>query len=395
MFRLPDLPPRGRAPIEAGTVARRLNAAIAPASRNPLKPLLGAIDEVTAVTPQVIDIELRSPRPNLLQLFAQPALAMGGGRLGPFAILAARGGSMTLRALPDLDADPDGERGRIPDVRLRGEPAGRAVARFAAGRSALVLGGSFADLPVARAATLPRDALHLDPVRGLFGLVFTDEAAGFTADADNRRALAMAVDRERIAQLFAVPGWTASPAIVAPATPEVATPALPAWATMPLDQRRGVAAQIVARQSRAPTLRVAMPAGPGVRALFALIADDWRRIGVTVIAVGPAAPADLRLLDAVAPADVASFYLRAFACDQHVPCTTVSDQVLIAARYAPTLAERAVLLTQADALITQNTPFIAIGPPIRWSLVATGLDLYRDSPRGLHPLNELRSPLKR
>jgi len=129
--------------------------------------------------------------------------------------------------------------------------------------------------------------------------------------------------------------------------------------------------------------------------LFALIADDWRRIGVRAIAVAPGDPADLRLVDAVAPADVASFYLRAFACDQHVPCTAVSDQVLIAARFAPTLAERAVLLTQADALITQNTPFIALGAPIRWSLVAADLDLYRDSPRGIHPLNELRSPLKR
>jgi oligopeptide transport system substrate-binding protein len=396
LFRLPDLPPPGRTPIEAAAVARRLRAAIAPASRNPLKPLLGAIDEVTAVTPQVIDVELRSPRPNLLQLFAQPALAMGGGGLGPFAIRAMRAGVASLRALPDPDADPDdGDAARVPDIRLRGEAVARAVARFVAGRSALVLGGGFADLPIARAAALSRDALHLDPVKGLFGLAFVDTPTGFAADADNRRALAMAIDRARLAQLIGVPGWTPSPALVAPATPEVATPALPAWAAMPLEQRRGVAAQIVARHGGTPALRVAMPPGPGARALFALIADDWRRIGVAAVAVGAADPADLRLVDLVAPADVASFYLRAFACDQHVPCTAVSDQVLIAARYAPTLAERAVLLTQADALITQNTPFIAFGPPIRWSLVAARLDLYRDSPRGFHPLNELRAPLKR
>ena len=396
LFRLPDLPPPGRAPIEAGAVARRLRAAIAPDSRNPLKPLLGAIDEVTAVTPQVIDVELRSPRPNMLQLFAQAALAMGGGRLGPFTILATRDGTATLRALPNPDADPDdGDAMRAADVRLRGEPASRAVARFVAGRSALALGGSFADLPIARAAALPSGALRFDPVKGLFGFAFVDTGTGFTADADGRRALAMAIDRDRIAQLFGVPNWTPSPAIVAPGTPEVAAPAMPAWAAMPLDARRGVAAQIVARQSSTPTVRVAMPPGPAAWMLFALIADDWRRIGVRAIAVAPGDPADLRLVDAVAPADVASFYLRAFACDQHVPCTAVSDQMLIAARFAPTLAERAVLLTQADALITQNTPFIALGPPIRWSLVAADLDLYRDSPRGIHPLNELRSPLKR
>ncbi len=395
LFRLPDLPQPGMMPIGAEAVARRLRAAIAPDSRNPLKPLLGAIDEVTAVTPQVIDVEMKAPRPNMLQLFAQPALAMGGGRLGPFAIVARHGDTTTLRALPDPDADPDEGAARVPDIRLHGEAAGRAVARFAAGRSVLLLGGRFTDLPIARAAALPRDALHFDPVRGLFGLAFVDNGPGFAADVDVRRALAMAIDRDRIAQLLGVPGWAPSPAIVAPATPEIATPAMPAWASMPLAQRRDVAAGIVARRSGVPTLRVALPPGPGGRALFALIADDWRRIGVQAVAVEPADATDLRLVDTVAPADVASFYLRAFACDQHVPCTAVSDQVLIAARYAPTLAERSVLLAQADALITQTAPFIAFGPPIRWSLVAPDLDLYRDSPRGLHPLNELRSPLKR
>jgi peptide/nickel transport system substrate-binding protein len=395
LFRLPDLPPPGRAAIDAGAVVRRLRAAIGPASRNPIKPLLGAIDEVTAVTPQVIDVELRAPRPNMLQLFAQPALAMGGGRLGPFAVVASRGDAVTIRALPDPDADPDDGAARAPDIRLRGEPAGRAVARFAAGRSRLVLGGSFADLPIARAAMLPRDALHLDPVKGLFGLAFADTATGFAANADNRRALAMAIDRDRIAQALNVPGWAPTPAIVAPGTPEIATPAMPSWAAMPLDARRDAAARIIAAQPSVPTLRVAMPGGPGARLLFALIADDWRRIGVAAVAVGPGEAADLRLVDAVAPADVASFYLRAFACDQRVPCTPVSDQLLMAARYAPTLAERSALLVQADALITQGTPFIALGPPVRWSLVRADLDLYRDSPRGLHPLNELRSPLKR
>jgi len=396
LFRLPDLPAPGMAPIAAEAVARRLRAAIAPASRNPLTPLLGAIDDVAAVTPQVIDVELKSPRPNLLDLFAQPGLAMGDGRTGPLAFAGSHGGVVTLRSLPERDADPDeGEAALPPPVRLRGEPAARAVARFVAGRSRLLLGGTFADLAIAQVAALPGGALHIDPVKGLFGLAFVDEATGFTADVDNRRALSMAIDRERIGQALAPPGWAPSPAIVAHATPEIAVPAMPAWATMSLADRRGAAAQIVARHPAPPPLRVAMPAGPGARLLFALIAADWRAIGIAAVAVGAGDPADLRLVDEVAPADIASFYLRAFACERRVPCTPVSDQVLIASRLSPTLAERSVLLTQADALITQNTPFIAFGPPIRWALVAADLDLYRDSPRGLHPLNELRSPLKR
>jgi peptide/nickel transport system substrate-binding protein len=205
----------------------------------------------------------------------------------------------------------------------------------------------------------------------------------------------MAIDRDRIARVLGVPGWTPSPIIVAAGTPEVPSPTSPAWAMMTLADRRGAAAQIVARQPAPPPLRVAMPPGPGARSLFALIAADWRAIGIDSVAVGPRDAADLRLVDLVAPEDVASFYLRAFACDRQVPCTAPADEALVAARTAPTLAARAALLRQADALITQTTPFIALGPPIRWSLVSPALDLFRESPRGVHPLNELRAPLKR
>jgi peptide/nickel transport system substrate-binding protein len=101
------------------------------------------------------------------------------------------------------------------------------------------------------------------------------------------------------------------------------------------------------------------------------------------------------MIEVFPPADIASFYLRAFACDRQVICTDLTDRLLVGAREAGSLAERAVLLTQADALMADSTPFIALGEPVRWSLVAPGLDLYRDSPRAVHPLNELKTPLVR
>jgi len=399
IFRLPDLPDRGTRPVDADAVVRRLRAAIAADSDNALKPLLGAIDEVEAVTPQVIDIELKAPRPNILQLFAQPDLAMGAPGHGPFAIAAARNGAILLRPLPDRDADPDDmPRPRAP-VLLRGQAAGRAVAWFVAGRSALVLGGSFADLPVAHAADLPRNALRFDPVKGLFGLAFAKAGTGFTLDPNNRRALAMAVDRDRIGPALGISGWSPETAIVAPGTPEIDRPATPLWTSLPLADRRAQARGLVGRwravHGAPPVLRVAMPPGPGATLLFASIARDWQAIGIQAVAVGPGDGAELRLIDAVAPAEVASFYLRAFACDRQVICTDVTDRQLAAARDADTLAERQVLLIQADALMMDDTPFIALGQPVRWSLVAPGLDLYRESPRAIHPLNELRTPLKR
>ncbi|PXA83308.1 ABC transporter substrate-binding protein [Nostoc sp. 3335mG] len=399
IFRLPDLPDRGARSIDAEEVARRIRAAVAADSHNRLKPLLGAIDEVDAVTPQVIDIELKAPRPNLLQLFAQPDLAMGDPGHGPFAIVAGPRGATLLRPLPARDADPDDPPRPPPSVLLRGQTAGRAVAWFVAGRSDLVLGGRFTDLPVAHAAPLPRDTLRFDPAKGLFGLAFAHADAGFTTIADNRRALAMAVDRDRIGKRLDIPGWSPATAIVAPGTPEIEQPAAPSWSTLALADRQAQARGLIGKWRAAhgppPVLRVAMPAGPGARLLFASVARDWQAIGVQAVAVENEDEADLRLIDEVAPADIASFYLRAFACDRQVVCTDVTDRLLVEARDADSLAERQVLLIQADALMMDETPFIALGQPVRWSLVAPGLDLYRDSPRAIHPLNELRTPLKR
>jgi peptide/nickel transport system substrate-binding protein len=209
----------------------------------------------------------------------------------------------------------------------------------------------------------------------------------------------MVIDRDRIGHLFDAPGWSPATGIVAPGTPEIPQPAAPNWATLTQQDRLQLAGRTVehwiAGNGVPGPLRVALPEGPGARRLFASVARDWRMIGIDAVAVEADAPADLRLVDEVAPADIASFYLRSFACDREVPCTDVSDRVLVAAREAPSLEERAVLLIQADALINETQPFIAFGSPIRWSLVSSELDLYRDSPRGIHPLNELRSPLKR
>jgi peptide/nickel transport system substrate-binding protein len=398
MFRLPDTGAR----IPAETIVRRLRAAAIPDGRNPLRPLLGAVGEISAVTPQVVDIELTGPRPNILALFAQPALAMAtragvGG--GPFELLRLSQGAAVLRTLPpetaDPDAGPDAEEPAPPQiVTLRGERAATAVARFAAGRADLVLGGRIADLPIARVAALPAGRLRFDAAPGLFGFAFDATVSAFAAQPANRRALAMAVDRDRIARVMAVPGWSTTTAILPANTAEVGSPAVPDWADAPLERRRAVALAQVRAWTAAgrplTPLRVAMPAGPGARVLFALVAADWRMVGVEAAMVGEDQPADLRLVDEVAPADTAAFYLRRFACERGVPCSETADAVLIAARHAPDLAERGTLLAQADGLIARTVPFIAIASPVRWSLVAPHLSRFRESPRAIHPLDELR-----
>ena len=386
--------------IDAAQAARLLRRTVSPRSDNALRPVLGALDEIVAVTPEVVEIRLRSPRPNLLQLLAQPEMALleDGKGSGPMRILSSDKGSVLLRPLLDEGADdPEakavrrGER----DVRLIGEDAAHAIRRFVAGRAQLVLGGTLADLPLAWEAKPPAGTLRFDPVAGLFGLQFV-ERQGFVGPPEIRRALAMAIDRDRIVTDFAVKEWKPATSIVPAPNADIPTPAVPDWATASIEDRRAAAAAAIAawtkRQGPPPTLRIALPTGPGAERLFAMIREDWAAIGVGATRVAIDADADLRLIDAVAPADVASWYLRRFTCRSSAVCSETADQSLDGARLVPTLAERSALLADADRRLTDAVPFIPIAMPLRWSLAAPALDRFRPNPRGAHPLDELRTP---
>lgn len=378
--------------VDAETVAASLRRAIGRASRNALKPVLGAIDEIVAVTPEVVEIRLHSPRPNLLQLLAQPELAprVGTGGSGPFRI-AARDGRSILLAPVAAEPVPPGTP-TPGEVRLWPERAALAIARFRAGRSAAVLGGDFNDLPIVRQAAIDARMLRFDPALGLFGFTFSD-TSGFAGSSENRRALAMAIDRDRLTSAFDAADWQASATLLPPGVADLPTPARPDWIDTPIDQRQALAREAVARwteeQGAEPTIRIAMPTGPGGNLLFAAIRRDWRAIGVRAERVGPDAAADVQLIDAVAPADIASWYLRRFTCDFSRVCSEEADALLIAARDAPTLAERAGFLGAADARLAAITAFVPLAMPMRWSLADPRRSALQPNVRAIHPLDHL------
>ena len=172
--------PDGRK-IKAEDVARILSRQLRPASTNPLRDTLGAVSKVVAMTDRVIEIQLSAPRPNLLQLLAQPEFGLvrasvGTGPFGPPTDeqLAAAKGEIDEKALFIT------HRIRIPDaedpverVQIKGGQAKALVAAFAKGELDLVLGGTVGDLPYAMRAKVPRGSLRFDPVTGLFGLAPT------------------------------------------------------------------------------------------------------------------------------------------------------------------------------------------------------------------------------
>ena len=147
--------PDGKQDHRAAGRASCSSASSPPRSRNPLKDSLGAIDDVVAMTDRVIEIQLVAPRPNLLSLLAQPELAMLRGSAWHRAVQRRRaeqepGGE--LRLTREIIAGADDEAAQREEVLLAGAAAAEAIGAFAAGKADLVLGGTFADLPLAQRA---------------------------------------------------------------------------------------------------------------------------------------------------------------------------------------------------------------------------------------------------
>jgi peptide/nickel transport system substrate-binding protein len=372
-------------------VVARLRAAIGRSSKNPLKPILGAVTEIEPMTDDVLEISLKAPRPNFLQLLAQPELAIlrANQGSGPYRVTQQGDGSVLLALPADEEEAPADDEG-AGDIILRGETAAMAVARFKRGLADLVTGGTIGDLPIARAIEPPAAALRFDPVAGLLGLAFagTNETL---ANPEVRRALSMAIDRAALVAALGVPDLQPRASLLPLGIEELPSPALPDWGDSPLPVRQELAANAIRGigGGEPVTLRVAVPEGPGYRLLFAHLRRDWRAIGVTAQAVKASDEADLRLVDRVAAANVATWYLRRFTCDASPICSPEADAALEGARNAAVFGERQALLANADRMLSDLTPFIPLTAPVRWSLVSPRLTGFQANPLGRHFLGSL------
>lgn len=381
IFRLGDATWSDGRPVTAEQVVVALRRAVRADAGHRLTPFLRSIDEIVAMTPQVIEVRLKRPNTELLTLLAQPELAVIRGPQGTGPLRRLRGNGIRLRAPADPEAPPPVA---ADELRLRGARPALAVARFAAKRSDLVLGGDFADWPLVAAAN-PRPAdVRVDPARGLFGFAFVARD-GFLSSALGRAAVAMAVQGANLPGAID-PAWGQADTLLPDRLDSAADPALPPWRNLTEEQRWATARAQVAAYGQPVRLRVALPRGPGATLLWGRVAAALSRIGITGERVAMTAPADLRLVDCVAPYDSARWYL-ATACRN---CSMEAMTLIAAARDADNLPERAQRLATADAAMAADVAFVAVARPWRWSLVAPRLRAFQINGRAVHPLNHLR-----
>lgn len=381
--------------VTATEVVEMLRRQLARDSHNPLRPYLSAIDEIVEMTPEVIEIRLKRPRPDLLKLFAQPELAIfrkhRPSGSGPFRIAARTRATVMLRPAFDparSSGDDAVEPPPAANIRLIGERASRAIVRFAERGSDLVTGGTFTDWPLVPRTQVPPLNRRFDPAAGVFGLAIVDRD-GVLAEPANRAAIARAIDRAGFVAAIS-PDWGATAQLLPEQLDSASAPAIPEWAqTQPpgTPSPRDIVAQWQSTHPGAIRIRVALPAGPGATILYGYVGAALLSVGIAPERVAADAPADIRLIDAVAPYDSARWYV-AIACQV---CGNAAQTAIEAARQTDSPSIRAQQIAAADAALASDVAFIPLARPLRWSLVSLRLRAWTANSRAWHPLNHLRN----
>lgn len=380
--------------VTAPDVARMLMARIESLRRLDPDGPLDVVQSVVPMTGEVIEIRLTAPRPYVLQMLAQPQMAVlsRDGGTGPYR-RATKGNASYLTPVDRTTGDdPDEPPSPSQTLVLRAERAALAIIRFRERDAALVLGGRFTDLPLLVPAGVDRNSVRVDPVNGLLGLAVTGQGK-LLDDPAIRAAINMSIDRSQLPALFPLGGWATSERLLPDQMDLGRAPTDPDWAGLPLDQRRAQAGASVTRwradNGAPPPLRLALPRGPGATLLFGMLRRDLATIGLPVRRVALTAEADLRLVDEVAAYDSALWYLGRIGCARKIHCSDAADAQLHAASLAPTMDERVARIAEAEAQMVGHNGYIPLGAPVRWSLVSKRLTGFQLSARARHPLNHL------
>lgn len=377
--------------VRSDEVAAALKARVAELRGSRFGDELANIDRILPMTGKVVEIRLKAPIPNLLELLAQPEFGMIHKANGSGPMVAERvSGNLQLRNRIDkVDGSIAFDEKR---VFLSAHTPSRALARFALGQNDLVLNGRFEHLPLLTATDGNQAGTRFDAVPGLFGLLVRGNGP-FLSNAANRDALAMAIDRPRLLTSFGITEWREMLTLAPEALSNREQLPRPGWTSQNIQQRKSNARLIIANWEGANgnvrTLRIAMPRGTGSRILFARLRSDLAAIGLEVERVTYSQEADLVLVDRVADISSPGWYLDQMSCRATPICSEEADQLLDEARSAPTREERIRLWGQAERALIATRNFIPIANPVRWSLVRDGLLGFAQNPRGWHPLQYL------
>ena len=371
---------------------------------------LAPIEDVRAMAARVIEIQLSTPVPDMLLLFAQPELALssGDGGTGPMVLEPEREGEGAQlqmkppaeRGLPEMEDWADYTRA----ISVRGTPVREAIAGFEDGHFDVILGGNLGGWPLVNVGPLSRGTVRIDPAIGLFGLQVLRED-GILADAETREALSMAIDRTELLAAFNVSGWLPTSRMVAPGLAGDEGFVTERWEELSLDERRVEAVKRIAARARTQnsgesgpdeertafaTLRVVIGNEPGHAALLKALDRQLSLVGVRLERADNRRGADLALVDRTARYADPRWFLNQFNCTlKRGLCSPEADELVKLAQSEPDMRLRATLLSEAETTLADANIYFPLGAPLRWSLVRSSVVNYSANSWAFHPLPEL------
>lgn len=421
IFRLRDARWEDDRTVTAGDVVAVLRRIVAPDSHHPLKPVLRRIENAPAVMagkkppkslgvfdplPNIVEIRLASPQPQLLQILAHSSMAIL--RRGPFppasgAFRVEDGERWPIR-LRRNDAYYDRSAVALARVELMPMPeAVEAVGRFRRGAVDVVTGGTIAGLAEARTVPVPQ-ALRIEPSYGVYGYL-ANSRTGAMKDVRVRRALSIAIDRTALLQQVDVPSVHPVYGVVPPNLPSYGEAPLPPWAALPAEARLAEARALLAEAGYGPdnilAVEISVPAAREHAAIAERVSRAWGEIGVHTRLITRSSAAhrkamaagqyQLALVERLSPVDSGYFFLTPFTCAAKAGgyCNPEADRLLDATTTMPDLDARRRTLQTAEALIAADQPAIMLFVPVRWSLVHPRVSGWTDNITGTHPLSRL------
>ena len=401
IFRLRDGTWPDGSRLDAQSAARSLEAAIDGLAGTSLARDLAVIGEVRAMAGRVIEIRLVAPEPYLLNLLAQPELALrhAGGGTGPMVVAREEERAQFIFKPPQergLPQDEDWLEDVLP-VNLFTVSDEAALAMFDQGAVDLVLGGDLGNLPLVETGPLSTGTLRVDSTVGLFGLqVLSDR--GMLADQGVREAIAMAIDREALLGRYNIGGWDPTTRPVAPGLPGDAGLVAERWIDRAPEDRRAEASRRIAAWLAGPEaaeveggdpsrLTLYLGEGPGWDMLLRGLTRQLGNIGITLERATSRPRADLYVVDRIARYPAPRWFLNQFHCSlRRGLCSEELDAAMEAALAERDPAVRATLYAQAEAAFTLTNVYIPLGVPMRWSLVRGSVEGFEPNAYAFHPL---------
>ncbi|GGE13704.1 peptide ABC transporter substrate-binding protein [Polymorphobacter glacialis] len=361
---------------------------------------------VSAPIARVVELRLESPSPLLLGWLAEPALGLVSDKADVSLARYRVGGTAERRVLQrkSMAASPAARPAQIsvatsPDLRA-------AIAGFMRGEANLVFGDGLAGLGEVRASVRP-EMLQVDPLWGIYGYV-ANGLRGPVADPAIRRALAMAVDRGRLAAAMGIGAIVAADGLLPPLLAGGAVLEEGDW------RRLGAAARVAeARRLLAGAgwtldqplrLVLLLPPGREHRSIAERVADDWAQVGVLLAVTEVSAVErdkllargdfDLAVTEASVPVPDSAALLMRWRCGAGAYCNPEADTMLAAARRAPA-AGRAPMLAAVEARMMTAPPMIPLITPVQWTLVGRNVDGWVPNAGASHPLARLTVGVRR